>query len=144
MVIKIQYLNNRAKIPTQGSSYAAGFDLYCASQNDIVIFPEACEKISTGLAIECPHGYFGAVFARSGLATRQGLRPANCVAVIDEDYRGEWIIPLYNDSTDAQIVHPGDRIAQVVFLPYLQSSFEVVDNLSETARGKSGFGSTGK
>ena len=101
------------------------------------------EKINTGICVEIPNGYFGAIFARSGLATKRGLRPANCVGVIDSDYRGEVIVALHNDTEKSESIHVGDRIAQLVILPYLPVEFEEVDELSNTDRGEGGFGSTG-
>jgi len=100
-------------------------------------------KIGTGIAMEIPEGYFGAIFARSGLATKRGLRPANCVGVVDSDYRGEIIIALHNDTEFPQEVSEGERIAQIVIIPYLPVDFTEVDNLSSTVRGEGGFGSTG-
>jgi dUTP pyrophosphatase len=108
------------------------------------LHPGETFKIGTGIAITPPEGYFGAIFARSGLATKQGLRPANCVGVCDEDYTGEYIIAVHNDSKHAQVIHDGDRIAQLVFLPYLDVEFEEIEVLAETSRGSGGFGSTGK
>ena len=101
-------------------------------------------KIGTGLSIAVPEGYFGAIFARSGLAAKEGLRPANCVGVADSDYRGEYIVALHNDSAISRVVTPGERIAQLVVMPYLSVEFEEVDSLDETERGAGGFGSTGK
>jgi len=100
-------------------------------------------KIGTGIAMEIPEGYFGAIFARSGLATKRGLRPANCVGVVDSDYRGEIIVALHNDTEFPQEVSEGERIAQIVIIPYLPVDFTEVDNLSSTVRGEGGFGSTG-
>ena len=108
-----------------------------------VFVPGTTMKIGTGIAAEIPEGYFGAVFARSGLATKKGLRPANCVGVIDSDYRGEIIVALHNDSKEPQTIQAYERIAQIVILPYLDVSFEIVDELSDTERGEGGFGSTG-
>ena len=139
---KIKKMTKTAVIPTRGSSKAAGYDLY--SDEDVSIAPGACVKISTGVTITPPKGYFGAVFARSGLATKQGLRPGNCVGVCDEDYTGVYIVALYNDSQEVREVHRGDRIAQLVFLPYLNVEFEEVEDLEKTDRGAGGFGSTGK
>lgn len=144
MKVKIKLLNDKAIIPTHGSEYAAGMDLYACTSSPIMIAPHQTIKINTGLAIELPHGYFGGIFARSGLATNQGLRLANCVAVIDEDYRGEWIVPLHNDTDTPQIINPMERIAQLVVIPYLSVEFEEVDELGKTDRGDGGFGSTGK
>jgi dUTP pyrophosphatase len=142
--IQIKKLTETAKLPTRGSDKAAGYDLYADSVESVLIKPHTTTKIGTGLAIAIPEGYFGAIFARSGLAAKQGLRPANCVGVCDEDYRGEYIVALHNDTDMNRIIEPGDRIAQLVVLPYLPVEFEEVDELSETERGASGFGSTGK
>lgn len=142
--MRIKFLNDRAKMPTNGSQYAAGYDLYAAIKEPVTIYPGTCEKIGTGLAMEIPIGYFGAIFARSGLATKQGLRPANCVGVVDSDYRGEVIVALHNDSNEARQVQPDERIAQLVLIPYgVVEKFEVVDDLEDTDRGAGGFGSTG-
>ena len=139
--MKIKLLSDKAKIPTRGSEEAAGWDLYAAT--DAIIPPHFTAKISIDIAIEIPAGYFGAVFARSGLATKQGLRPANCVGVIDADYRGEWIVALHNDSTETQIIRHGDRIAQAMILPVFPTTFEQVEELPDTERGAGGFGSSG-
>lgn len=143
MKIKIKKLNENAITPTRGSNQAAGYDLYACITSPIVITPHSTVKIGTGLAMELPDGYFGAIFARSGLATKEGLRPANCVAVIDSDYRGEWIVPLHNDSDIPQTISPLERIAQLVAMPYLSIEFEETNELSDTDRGIGGFGSTG-
>ena len=145
MTAKIQKLHPKAKIPTRGSEYAAGYDLYaCMDGEAVVIEPHETRRIGTGLAVAVPDGYFGAIFARSGLATKQGLRPANCVGVADSDYRGEYIVPLHNDSSEPRTIHCGDRIAQLVVLPFLPVVFEETEQLDETARGSGGFGSTGQ
>lgn len=145
MEIKIKKLNPKAKIPTRGSSYAAGYDICACLENESVIIPSGkCEKIGTGLSIAIPDGYFGAIFARSGLACKQGLRPANCVGVADSDYRGEYIVALFNDSDQDQTIYNGDRIAQLVIMPFLEADFIESDALDDTARGAGGFGSTGK
>ena len=144
MKIEIKKLRENAVIPTRGSNQAAGYDLYAAIDEAVTIKPHTTEKIGTGLAIAVPDGYFGAIFARSGLATKQGLRPANCVGVADSDYRGEYIVALHNDTDTQQVVSPGDRIAQLVVMPYLAVEFEEKEELSETDRGTGGFGSTGK
>lgn len=141
--IKIKRLNDLAKIPTRGSDQAAGYDLYAASSYDIHIFPHDTVKIGTGIAAEIPEGYFGAIFARSGLASNKSLRPGNCVGVVDSDYRGDITVPLHNDSGERRTIEAGERIAQLVILPYLNVEFEEVDELSETDRGAGGFGSTG-
>lgn len=142
--MRIKFLNDRAQMPTNGSKYAAGYDLYAANENPVIVYPGTCEKIGTGLAMEIPVGFFGAIFARSGLATKQGLRPANCVGVVDSDYRGEVIVAIHNDSNESRQIAPGERIAQLVLLPYgVVDCFEVVDELEDTDRGEGGFGSTG-
>lgn len=143
--IKIKKLNENATIPKRGSDYAAGYDLYACTdvKNGVKIWGGETYKISTGIAIEIPNGYFGAIFARSGLATKNGLRPANCVGVIDSDYRGEIIVALHNDSVDEYTVKDGERIAQLVIMPYLDVEFIETDILDETDRGSGGFGSTG-
>lgn len=146
MEIKIQKLYEDAEIPTYGSVLSAGMDLYAhlGEHEMLLIKPHETIKVGTGIAVEPPVGYFGAVFARSGLATKQGLRPANCVGVCDWDYRGEYIVALHNDSEEEREVRNGDRIAQLVFLPYITGEIKVVDELSNTERGDGGFGSTGK
>ncbi len=144
MTVKIKKLRENAIIPTKGSLAAAGYDLYACCDNTVVIGPHKTEKICTGLAIQPPEGYFGAIYARSGLAAKNGLRPANCVGVCDEDYRGEYIVALHNDTDQPQIINPGDRIAQLVFHPYINVEFNEADGLEDTERGDGGFGSTGK
>ena len=142
--IKIKKLNEKAIIPTRGSEYAAGWDLYACVDELTTIPAHSTVKIGTGIAMEIPHGYFGAIFARSGLATKSGLRPANCIGVCDEDYTGEYIVALHNDTDLQKVIEPNERIAQLVLLPYLNVEFEEVDELSKTERGIGGFGSTGK
>ena len=144
MNINIKKLNPNAIIPTRGSEYAAGYDLYACSEIAIDIAPHSTVKVGTGLAVEIPHGYFGAIFARSGLATKRGLRPANCVGVCDEDYRGEYIVALHNDTDEFMSIEPHERIAQLIVMPYLSVEFNEVNELSDTERGSGGFGSTGK
>ena len=146
MIVNIKKLNDRANIPVRGSEYAAGLDL-CAVVNNGArsqrVPAGATVKIGTGIAMEIPEGYFGAVFARSGMATKRGLRPSNCVGVIDSDYRGEIIVALHNDLGECQTIREGDRIAQLVIMPYLGVQLNEVDELTETVRGAGGFGSTG-
>lgn len=146
MQIQIQRLRPAAVLPRRGSASAAGYDLYAAPADGqpVTIAPHTTAMIGTGLAVAIPEGYFGGVFARSGLASRQGLRPSNCVGVIDADYRGECTVALHNDSETPRVVHPGDRIAQLVILPFLAAEFAETDALDETARGAGGFGSTGR
>lgn len=143
MEIKIKKLKENATIPTRGSAYAAGYDLYACIDNEIEIAPHETVKIGTGIAVELPDHTFAGVFARSGLATKQGLRPSNCVGVIDADYRGECIVALHNDSDICQKVVPNERIGQMILLPFISMDFIEVDELSDTVRGSSGFGSTG-
>ncbi len=142
--VHIKKLNKKAIIPTRGSEYAAGYDLYACINEDVTIAPHETVKIGTGLSIAVPNGYFGAIFARSGLAAKSGLRPANCVGVADSDYRGEYIVALHNDSDQVRTVSCGDRIAQLVILPFLAVEFVETDELDKTERGTGGFGSTGK
>lgn len=141
--IRFKRLNGFATVPTRGSEKAAGYDLYAAISTDIIIPAHETKPVGTGLSFELPDGTFGAIFARSGLATKQGLRPANCVGICDSDYRGEYIVALHNDSDLDKTIHPGDRIAQLILMPYIEMSFTESDELSDTARGTGGFGSTG-
>lgn len=138
--IKVQKLSNDAVIPEQAYNNDAGIDL--VSVDNVEILPGECKKIHTGLAFELPANTFGAVFARSGLASKRGLRPANCVGVCDADYRGEYLVALYNDSNQVQSINKGDKIAQLLILPVYTPNIEVVDKLSDTQRGEGGFGSS--
>ena len=154
--VKVKRLSETAILPTYGSKKAAGMDLYAdigytsaryvdglrVVPDYITVRPHETVKIGTGWAIQPPEGYAGYIFARSGLATKQGLRPANCVGLCDEDYRGEYIVALHNDTDDDQIIHHGDRIAQLVFMPYEQAELIEVEKLDSTERGCGGFGST--
>ena len=144
MNIPVKKLRTDAVLPTAGSAFAAGYDLRACMDAPMVIPPHATAMIGTGLSIAVPDGWFGAVFARSGLASKQGLRPANCVGVCDSDYRGEYIVALHNDGGEARTVSPGDRIAQLVILPCAAAEFTEAEALPETERGAGGFGSTGK
>jgi dUTP pyrophosphatase len=144
MKINVKKMIPTAKLPTRGSEYAAGYDLYAALEETVVIAPHQTVMVSTGLAMEIPEGYFGAIFARSGLASKEGLRPANCVGVVDADYRGPFMIAVHNDSETERKVEPEERIAQLVVMPFLPVEFNTVDELAETVRGEGGFGSTGK
>ena len=144
MKIQIKKLKENAQLPTRGSAYAAGYDLYACIDEAIAIEAGETVKIGTGLSIAVPEGYFGAIFARSGLAAKEGLRPANCVGVADSDYRGEYIVALHNDSSVTRTVTPGERIAQLVIMPFLSVTFEEAQELDVTERGEGGFGSTGK
>ena len=144
MNAKIKKLRDDAIIPMQATTGAAGYDLYaCFDANSIEIVPHETVKVGTGLAIQPPKNTFGAIFARSGLATKQGLRPSNCVGVCDEDFNGEYIVALYNDSNETRTIHSGQGIAQLVFIPYVAVEFEEVTELDKTDRGSCGFGSTG-
>lgn len=142
--VKYKKLNDLAKEPTRGSADAAGYDLYAATNTPIEVGPHMTVKIGTGLSFELPQYTFAAIFARSGLATKQGLRPANCVGVCDSDYRGEYIVAIHNDSGTPQKIQPGDRIAQMILLPYIPMQLEESEELTDTERGSGGFGSTGK
>ena len=144
MDVRFKRLNDLAKIPTRGSKFSAGYDLYAATDYDIQIPPHSTIKIGTGLAMDIPVGWFGAIFARSGIATKRGLRPANCVGVVDADFRNEVLVALHNDSNEITTVQARERIAQLVILPYQDIDFKEVNELSDTDRGMGGFGSTGE
>ena len=146
--MRIKILDSKAILPTRGSAEAAGYDLY--SIDTISIAPGETKLVHTGLAIEIPQNFWAGIYARSGLATKKGLRPANCVGVIDSDYRGEIMVALHNDSFSYQLIEAGDRIAQLVFHPLVYvipdengDLWQVVDELNDTDRGAGGFGSTG-
>ena len=145
--MKFKRLSDTMIVPTKAHDTDACFDIYADITNVygyITIYPHSTVIIPTGFSANIPHGYWGDIFARSGLASKQGLRPANCVAVIDEPYTGEWKIPLYNDSEGVRVIYHGDRIAQFTLLPYYDIQLEEVDELDGTDRGDGGFGSTGK
>lgn len=141
--VAIKKLNANATVPTYGSEYAAGADLYACLDAEVTIAPHATVLIPTGIAMELPVGYAGLIYARSGLATKKGLAPANKVGVVDCDYRGEVKVALHNHGEQPQTVACGERIAQLVIAPYLTACFEECESLSETVRGEGGFGSTG-
>ena len=141
--IKFKKLNPNAQVPTRGSEEAAGYDLYACIDAAITINPHETIKIGTGLSIELPRYTFGAIVPRSGLSTKKGLRPANTPGTCDSDYRGEYIVAMHNDGNIPQIVEPGERIAQLIIIPYVPVIFEEVDELSDTKRGVDGFGRTG-
>ena len=141
--MKIKLLSNLATVPTRGSEYAAGYDLYAAIEETTVIPAHCTVKIPTDIAMEIPTGFAGLIMARSGLATKEGLRPANCVGLIDSDYRGNVIVALHNDTDIDKIVNSKERIAQLMIVPFEAVEFEVVDELSDTVRADGGFGSTG-
>ena len=141
--INLKKLSPDAVIPTYGSEYAAGADLYACINEPITIEPNKTVIIKTGIAMEIPVGYAGLIYARSGLASKKGLAPANKVGVIDTDYRGEIMVALHNHSELSATIEPKERIAQLVITPYIIADFDEVENLNETERGESGFGSTG-
>ena len=143
MKVNIKKLNDKAKLPTYGSEYAAGADLYASLSEDMAIAPGETKMVHTGIAMELPMGYVGLVYARSGLASKRGLAPANKVGVIDCDYRGELMVALHNHGGEVQVIVDGERIAQLVIAPYITAEFAQADELSDTVRGAGGFGSTG-
>jgi len=142
--IRFKKTNDKAIVPTYGTEYSAGADMYACIDTPVIIEPGKTILIPTGLALEIPEGYAGLIYARSGLATKKGIAPANKVSVIDSDYRGEIKIPLHNHSEEAVTIDVAERIAQIIFTPYLKVVFEESDNLSDTERGLGGFGSTGR
>ena len=144
MRINLKKLTETAILPERGSSFAAGYDLFADVKEILELQPHKTAMIPTGLAMEIPEGYFGGIFARSGLASKESLRPANCVGVVDADYRGEVKVALHNDSDELRIITPGQKVAQLVVIPFLSVEFDEVETLSNTARGAGGFGSTGK
>ena len=141
MKAKLVLLRDNAHVPTQGSEKAAGFDLYACEST--YIMPGQTKLIPTGLAIQPPEGYCAKIYARSGLASKKGLRPANCTGVCDEDYTGEYMVALHNDSNEMQIIEDVERTAQLLCERYYTVEFEVVEQLDKTKRGSGGFGSTG-
>lgn len=145
--MKIKLLTETAQIPRKGSVHSAGYDLCAdfipANGEFVTIGPHETVKISTGIALEIPDGWFGGIFPRSGISTKRGLRPANCVGVIDADYRGEIFVALHNDTDKNQYVTPGERIAQLILIPCGTVDWEITEELTSTARGSGGFGSTG-
>ena len=142
--VPVKKLREDAKLPVYGSEFAAGADLFACLDEPVAVGPGETVMIHTGLAIELPLGFAGLVYARSGLASKKGLAPANKVGVVDCDYRGELMVALHNHSAEARTVEHGERIAQLVITPYLTASFLETDTLSDTVRGAGGFGSTGK
>ena len=142
--IAVKKLDERAVLPVYGSAYAAGADLYAVLDAPLAIAPGETKLVKTGLSMEIPEGYAGLIYARSGLASKRGLAPANKVGVVDADYRGEVMVALHNHSNSVQEVAPMDRIAQLVVAPFLKAEFVETEELSETVRGEGGFGSTGK
>ncbi len=144
MEVKIKKLDGNAIIPTKGSAMAAGYDLYACIDRAIFISPHETKMVNTGLSLELPRNTFGAIFPRSGMAAKRGLAPANKIGVCDPDYRGEYKVALHNHSDKTQWVNPGERVAQLIIMPYIDVGFKEVDGLSETGRGDGGFGSTGR
>ena len=142
--VNIKQLNDNAVIPTYGTEYAAGADLYACMEEAVTINPGETYFVKTGIAMEIPEGYAGLVYARSGLACKKGLAPANKVGVIDSDYRGEIMVALHNHSNVPVSVESGERIAQLVITPYITAVFNQVEELEDTERGEGGFGSTGR
>ena len=143
MDVKIKKLNENAILPTYGSPFAAGADLYACEGKEITIEAGKTVLVHTGIALEIPEGYAGFIYARSGIATKRGLAPANKVGVVDSDYRGEIMVALHNHSDADQTIADGERIAQMVIAPYLAVNFILADELDDTVRGAGGFGSTG-
>ena len=142
--IRVKILRSGAKLPTYGSQEAAGADLYACLEEPVTIAPGKSAFISTGIALEVPRGCAGLIYARSGMACKRGLAPANKVGVVDSDYRGEILVALYNHGDVSQTVEHGERIAQFVITPVLAPAYETAVELSDTARNTGGFGSTGK
>lgn len=144
MDIKIKKLSNSALIPSRKTKWSAGADLSADIDEPVIIRPHTTVKIPTNLAMELPEGTVGIIAARSGLASKEGLRPANCIGTMDADYRGNYIVALHNDSNETRIVVPEQRIAQLIIFPCILANFVECDELSDTERGECGFGSTGK
>lgn len=155
--VKIKRLTDTATIPTKAHAEDAAFDLYADIPDDtfvpwgstephrgLKILPHTTAKINTGVAMAIPNGYWGAIYARSGIATKQGLRPANAVGVVDPLYRGPVIVALHNDSAETQIIEHGQRIAQFMLAPVIETQFDETDELDDTSRGATGFGDSGK
>ncbi len=142
--IKVKKLREGAILPTYGTEFSAGADLYACLEEPVTIAPGETKKIPTGLAMEIPAGYAGLIYARSSLGTKKGLAPANKVGVVDSDYRGEFMIFLLNHGTESQTIVSGDRVAQLVVTPVFTPGFVEADELSDTIRGAGGFGSTGR
>lgn len=143
MELKIKKLSEAATIPTKAHETDACFDLYANISSPVVIKPGEAASIGTGIATEIPFGYYCAVYARSGMGIKRHLRPSNCVGIIDEDYRGEWIVSLINDGSVEQTINPNDRIAQFCLLPVITCDIKEVSELTDTVRGVGGFGSSG-
>ena len=144
MKVKIKKLHEGAVLPTYGTEYSAGADLYLLGDDPVTVAPHETKLLKTGISVEIPEGYCGLIFARSGLASKRGLAPANKVGVIDADYRGEVMVALHNHSEKDAVVDGGERIAQLAIVPFIKAEFELADELSSTERGEGGFGSTGR
>ena len=144
MHVNVKKLDENAVLPTYGSANAAGADIYACLDAPLTVAPHETVMVHTGLAMEIPEGYAGLIYARSGLACKRNLAPANKVGVVDSDYRGEFMIALHNHGTTSQTIEPKERIAQLVITPYIVGQFEIVDELDTTERGAGGFGSTGR
>ena len=144
MEIKVKKLTETARLPERGSSEAAGYDLFADIDGEVCIAPHETFMVHTGIAMAIPSGYFGGVYARSGLSAKEGLRPANCTGVIDADYRGEIMVALHNDSGLERRITPGQKVAQLIIQSFLETEFAWADELPDTGRGAGGFGSTGK
>jgi dUTP pyrophosphatase len=142
--VDFKKLTDTAKTPTQATKGSAGYDLYADTDSNMMIRPGESAWIGSGIAVEIPPGYVGLIYSRSGLSTKQGLRLANCVGVIDSDYRGEIGLPLHNDSDEVQLIRSHERVAQMILHPICEMDFVEMDNLSDTDRGAGGFGSTGR
>ena len=142
-IVKYIKLNEKAIVPTYGTEYAAGADIYALLDEDVIIEPGETVMIHTGIAMQIPDGTAAFIFARSGTATKRGLAPANKVGVIDSDYRGEVMVPIHNHSKTVQQIAVGERIAQMVIMPYIKAEFLESETLDETDRDQKGFGSTG-
>ena len=142
--VRIKKLRDNAIIPTYGSEFAAGADLYAAIDEAVTIGSGETKLIPAGIALEIPVGFAGLIYARSGLSCKRGLAPANKVGVVDSDYRGEVRVALHNHGKEAQTVEAGERIAQMVIAPYITANFILSDELEDTVRGEGGFGSTGR
>ncbi len=142
--VAIKKINEDAVIPTYGTKYSAGADLYACLKETVSINPGDTYMVHIGISMEIPEGYVGLIFARSGMALKRGLAPSNKVGVIDADYRGEIMVPVFNHSKQVQTIEPGERVAQMVITPFLMAEWNVVSELEDTERGSGGFGSTGK
>lgn len=143
MEVKVKKLYAHARMPVYGTEFSAGADLCACLEAPVTLQPNETRLISIGISVELPVGYAGLIFARSGLASKRHLAPANKVGVVDSDYRGEWFVPMHNHGQTPQTIEPGERIAQLVITPYLTAQFIEAEKLSDTVRGTGGFGSTG-